>query len=425
MVENKEVQEDVHQIDALKALDRLYKELEKTPPQPLSTATPTTTPSPKQEASYSFFGGFFSKVKHKVKDTASRVSAPKGVYLHGGVGCGKTFCMNLFYQHVNGDWKRDKQHVHFHKFMLQVHQQMHEAKMIQKIKGDPLPLVVTKTLERGRLICFDEFQVTDVADALILRRLFTGLLQQGAVIVATSNRPPQDLYLNGLQRDLFLPFIDLLQERLNVVSMWDSETDYRLVQGEHKERGVYFIGRKSKKQFEDTWRKLTKGTPIVSTSLSTQGRTVPVPMASLTTGVARFAFEDLCQKALGAADYLVIGQNFHTVFVENVPKLTLNEVNYVRRFIIFVDSMYESNVKLIIQAATKADEIFEVDITNQVCDEVFAFDRTRSRLEEMASTQYLQKRWSGATMKDTELSLRLEPSHSDSARQSKVQQLSQ
>ncbi len=320
MVENKEVQEDVHQIDALKALDRLYKELEKTSPQPLSTTTPTTTP-PKQEASYSFFGGFFSKVKHKVKDTASRVSAPKGVYLHGGVGCGKTFCMNLFYQHVNGDWKRDKQHVHFHKFMLQVHQQMHEAKMIQKIKGDPLPLVVTKTLERGRLICFDEFQVTDVADALILRRLFTGLLQQGAVIVATSNRPPQDLYLNGLQRDLFLPFIDLLQERLTVVSMWDSETDYRLVQGEHKERGVYFIGRKSKKQFEETWRKLTKGTPIVSTSLSTQGRTVPVPMASLTTGVARFAFEDLCQKALGAADYLVIGQNFHTVFVENVPKV--------------------------------------------------------------------------------------------------------
>ncbi len=201
--------------------------------------------------------------------------------------------MNLFYQHVNGDWKRDKQHVHFHKFMLQVHQQMHEAKMIQKIKGDPLPLVVTKTLERGRLICFDEFQVTDVADALILRRLFTGLLQQGAVIVATSNRPPQDLYLNGLQRDLFLPFIDLLQERLTVVSMWDSETDYRLVQGEHKERGVYFIGRKSKKQFEDTWRKLTKGTPIVSTSLSTQGRTVPVPMASLTTSkmYQRYVFQ--------------------------------------------------------------------------------------------------------------------------------------
>jgi len=299
---------------------------------------------------------------------------------------------------------------------------MHEAKMVQGIKGDTLPRVITRTLEKGRLICFDEFQVTDVADALILRRLFTGLIEQGAVIVATSNRPPRDLYLNGLQRDLFLPFIDLLEERLAVVGMWDSETDYRLIQGEHKERGVYFIGRKSKKGFEESWRKLTKGAPIVSTSLRTQGRTVPVPMACLTAGVARFAFEDLCQKALGAADYLVIGQNFHTVFVENVPKLSLNEINYVRRFIIFVDSMYESNVKLIIQAATKADDIFEVDITNQVCDEVFAFDRTRSRLEEMASTKYLQSRWSGATLHDTELSLRLEPSHSDSRLKASVQQ---
>jgi predicted ATPase len=187
--------------------------------------------------------------------------------------------------------------------------------------------------------------------------------------------------------------------------MWESETDYRLIQGEHKEKGVYFVGKHSKKDFHQVFRTLTNDTPIVTTSLLTQGRTVPVPMASLTTGVARFTFEDLCQKALGAADYLVIGQHFHTVFLENVPKLSLNEINYVRRFIIFVDSMYESNVKLIIHAATKADDIFEVDLNNQVCDEVFAFDRTRSRLEEMASTQYLQKRWSGALYaKDAQLS---------------------
>lgn len=288
--------------------------------------------------------------------------------------------------------------------------------MIEGIKGDVLPRVISRTLERGRLICFDEFQVTDVADALILRRLFTGLLEQGAVIVATSNRPPRDLYLNGLQRDLFLPFIDLLEERLVVVSMWESETDYRLVQGEHKEKGVYFVGKHSKKDFDQVFRTLTKNTPIVTTSLWTQGRTVPVPMASLATGVARFTFEDLCQKALGAADYLVIGQHFHTVFLENVPKLSLNEINYVRRFIIFVDSMYENNVKLIINAATKADDIFEVDLNNQVFDEVFAFDRTRSRLEEMASTQYLQKRWSGALYaKDAQAQVsgvKVEPSHS-------------
>ena len=245
--------------------------------------------------------------------------------------------------------------------------------MIEGMKGDVLPRVISRTLERGRLICFDEFQVTDVADALILRRLFTGLLEQGAIIVATSNRPPRDLYLNGLQRDLFLPFIELLETRLVVVSMWDSETDYRLVQGEHKEKGVYFVGKNSKKDFHQVFRTLTKDTPIVTTSLSTQGRTVPVLMASLTTGVARFTFEDLCQKALGAADYLVIGQHFHTVFIEKVPKLSLNEINYVRRFIIFVDAMYEQNVKLIIHAAAEANDIFPVDLQNQVIDEAFAF----------------------------------------------------
>lgn len=288
---------------------------------------------------------------------------------------------------------------------------MHEAKSVEGISGDAvLPRVVERTLQRGRILCFDEFQVTDVADALILQRLFTSLLEEGAVIVATSNRPPQDLYLGGLQRDRFLPFIDLLNDRLEVVSMWDSETDYRLIQGDHKAKGVYFVGKEARKDFDAIFHSLTQGTPVVSTSLSTQGRLVPVPRASLKKGVARFTFEDLCTKALGAADYLVIGQNFHTVFVERIPKLNRHQVNWVRRLIVFVDSMYESNVKLVLHAAAQPEGIFEVDLEDASMDESFAFDRTRSRLEEMRSEQYLQRRWSGKAESRPEIKLRVEPS---------------
>ena len=376
----------------------------------------------------------------------------KGVYLHGGVGCGKTFCMNLFYESLvlpnnhnnnnNNDtattMKRatsiSKQKVHFHSFMLNIHKQMHEAKMIHKVQGDVLPHIIHKTIQNGIIICFDEFQVTDVADALILRRLFTGLLEKGAIIVATSNRPPSDLYLNGLQRDLFLPFIDLLNQTLHVVSMWESDVDYRLIQGENKARGVYFVDKyngdgdgdgdsndnierqpqqglsDAKLEFEKAFHTLTKtnnndtrtGTKLTTTgptTLTTQGRQVKIPQASLEYGVARFTFNDLCRQARGAADYLLIGQHFHTVFVEDIPALTMNDVNLVRRFIIFVDSMYESHVKLIIHAHTDIDNIFKVDLDNQHCDEAFAFDRTRSRLEEMGSDEYLKRRWNKSKTK--------------------------
>jgi protein AFG1 len=312
---------------------------------------------------------------------------------------------------------------------------MHKAKMIQKIKGDVLPHIIQNViLPQGKIICFDEFQVTDVADALILRRLFTGLLQNGAVIVATSNRPPCDLYLNGLQRDLFLPFIDLLERKLDVVSMWESEVDYRLVQGENKARGVYFIGNgesdddndvnnagtsgggggggENKKDFEKVFHDLTKGSTISSTTLLTQGRQVKIPKVAAKYNIARFSFNDLCREARGAADYLIIGDTYHTIFVEDVPQLTMNDVNLVRRFIIFVDSMYECHVKLIIHAATGPNEIFKVDLGNEFCDEAFAFDRTRSRLEEMGSDEYLKRSWVGSSSNSGSNSSLIEKSQS-------------
>ncbi len=240
--------------------------------------------------------------------------------------------------------------------------------------------------------------MTDVADALILRRLFTGLLNRGAIVVATSNRAPSDLYLNGLQRDLFLPFIDLLVEKSKVISMWESEIDYRLVQGVHKARGVYYIGDEAKSEFNESFMNLTKGSTITESSkLSTQGRNIEIPQASLEYSVARFSFDDLCRRPRGAADYLIIGENFHTVFVEDVPALSMNDINLVRRLIVFVDAMYECHVKLILHAKTKPDDIFKVDLNNMHCDEAFAFDRTRSRLQEMGSDEYLKSRWTGGT----------------------------
>jgi len=400
MAKDKNIALDQHQILALKHLDRLSQEIKASPFY--SSITNDTIGDDEgiddvqRETSSSFFSSissFFARGGNALQAAQIKHTPPKGVYLHGGVGCGKTFCMDLFFNFIS---TQNKQKVHFHKFMLNIHQQMHQAKE-KGIKGDEvLNDVIKNVINQGIIICFDEFQVTDVADALILRRLFTGLLSRGAVIVATSNRPPRDLYLNGLQRDLFLLFIDLLESKCEVVSMWDSDVDYRLVAGVNKARGVYFIGDEGKQDFDASFRDLTKGTMTEQITLMTQGRAVTVPQASLKYRLARFSFNDLCRKAKGAGDYLLIGENFHTVFMEDVPSLTMNDINVVRRFIVFVDAMYESRVKLILQCESNPDGIFKVDLDNQFCDEAFAFDRTRSRLEEMGSDEYLRKRWVGS-----------------------------
>eukprot|EP00548_Thalassiothrix_antarctica_P015354 CAMPEP_0194175664 /NCGR_PEP_ID=MMETSP0154-20130528/9660_1 /TAXON_ID=1049557 /ORGANISM="Thalassiothrix antarctica, Strain L6-D1" /LENGTH=408 /DNA_ID=CAMNT_0038889547 /DNA_START=278 /DNA_END=1504 /DNA_ORIENTATION=- len=405
MIKKNDIEEDEHQLEAIGELDRLYYEIQI---YESSKEEDTLNDNKINEASLFIWSFFDSEDKNntttadKTPSSSSSTSPPKGVYLHGGVGCGKTFCMNMFYDKL-GETTQDRQQVHFHKFMLGVHQQMHEAKMVDGIDGDlVLPRVVERTLENGRIICFDEFQVTDVVDALILQQLFTSLLEKGAILIMTSNRPPEDLYLSGLQRDRFLPFIDFIRERMVVRSMWDSTTDYRLVQGNNKAKGVYFVGKKKgKEDFDAVFESLTDGTKVESTSLTTTGRLVLIPKASMSKGVARFTFQDLCTKALGAADYLVIGHTFHTVFVENIPTLSRDEINWVRRFILFVDSMYESHVKLIVHAQTQPESIFVVDLEDESCDEVFAFDRTRSRLEEMRSQQYLQKRWKAGEITTT------------------------
>ncbi|KAL9187059.1 hypothetical protein ACHAXT_010779 [Thalassiosira profunda] len=407
LVQTGEVTRDPHQIVALAELDRLREECLAYLEETNITADKGNTDNNGSDDPWSMTG-LFSMTPSWANPSLTNATQiqripPKGVYLHGGVGCGKTYCMNLFYDSLPDDV--DKQKVHFHKFMLGVHKRMHRAKMVRKLQGDAvIEYVIQSTLREGKVLCFDEFQVTDVADALILKRLFTGLIENGTIIVATSNRPPRDLYKGGLQRDLFLPFIDLLEKKCNVVSMWESDNDYRLVQGgDEKHRGahrVYFVeddaNPRAKESFEALFKALTKESEISSMVLDVQGREVFVPAASEECGIARFSFHDLCGTAKGAADYLAIGESFHTVFVEDVPQLKLHEINLVRRFITFIDAMYENHVKLVVHAKSNPEEIFRVDLEDEHYDEVFAFDRTRSRLEEMRSEAYLKKKWVGS-----------------------------
>ncbi|KAL7534585.1 hypothetical protein ACHAXR_005969 [Thalassiosira sp. AJA248-18] len=436
LIQSGEVTRDPHQIQALKELDRLREEClpywekllgaEKDNSQ--NNTSNSNSDSKEEDSSWSMTSLFSvtpswanpSIGDNNVATTMQQSSIspiPKGVYLHGGVGCGKTYCMNLFYDSLPPTM--GKQKVHFHKFMLNIHKRMHKAKMIQKLQGDEvIDYVIQSTLSEGKILCFDEFQVTDVADALILKRLFTGLIENGTVIVATSNRPPRDLYKGGLQRDLFLPFIDLLEESCAVVSMWESEMDYRLVQAtsssDEKHNGVgggaqnvYFVddgndsspsngsATAAKHSFETLFKTLTKESLINSMVLDVQGREVFVPNASEEYNIARFSFYDLCGTAKGAADYLAIGERFHTIFIEDVPKLKYHEANLVRRWITLIDALYECHAKLVIQAAATPEDMFQVDLENEHCDEVFAFDRTRSRMEEMRSEGYLKKKWVG------------------------------
>lgn len=307
-----------------------------------------------------------------------RVQPVRGLYIHGSVGRGKTMLMDLFYATVAVEQKR---RIHFHEFMAEVHDRIGAAR--KSTQGDPLPRVAADIARTTRLLCFDELHVTDIADAMILGRLFKGLFESGVVMVATSNAHPRNLYRNGLNRQLFVPSIELMERYMEVAEL-ASAKDFRL----EKLVGqpMYFVPADAAAHaaVRAIFQRLTGAAAGEPQSLDVKDRTVTVPEAA--QGVARFSFADLCSQPLGALDYLHIAHAFHTVLIEGVPVLTPPRRNEAHRFINLIDTLYDNRVGLIVSADAEPQELYVKG------DGADLFERTASRLIEMRSEAYLLER---------------------------------
>ena len=305
---------------------------------------------------------------------------PRGLYMHGGVGRGKSMLMDLFYDALPENIK--KRRAHFHEFMIDVHDYIHSRNSEDGAEGivdQALPSLGALIARNARILCFDEFHVTDITDAMILGRLFKILFEHGVVVVATSNWAPDDLYKDGLQRERFLPFIDLLKSKVEVLHL-DSPHDYRAqtVQIE----GTYFtpLNRKTQAVLDEIFEKLTDGADAQEEILQVKGRDITVRQA--VNGVGRFTFAQLCERPHGAEDYLEIARRYQTVFLEGVPKLGYDRRNEVKRLMNLIDALYEARVRVIISAAVPVDKLYRGH------DHAYEFERTVSRLLEMQSVGY-------------------------------------
>ncbi|WP_097091269.1 cell division protein ZapE [Novosphingobium sp. Chol11] len=306
---------------------------------------------------------------------------PRGLYMWGGVGRGKSMLMDLFFDTVQ---VRNKKRAHFHEFMLDVHARLAEVRKAEK--GDPIPPVVDSLAEEARLLCFDEMVVNNMADAAIMSRLFTGLLDKRVTVVTTSNRAPDELYKDGLNRQLFLPFIDLIKDRLDVLTL-DGPTDYRLdrlgdAQLWHSPNGPEATRALSDAFFRLTDYPVENRAKVPAEDIEVQGgRTLHVPKSL--KGVAVFSFKRLCAEARGAPDYLAIARRFHTVIIVGIPVLGPENRNEAARFVTLIDALYEYKVKLLASADAEPAQLYPRG------DGAFEFERTVSRLMEMQSDDYL------------------------------------
>ncbi len=318
-----------------------------------------------------------------------RDETPKGLYLWGGVGRGKSMLMDVFFRFAPLQRKR---RVHFHAFMIDVHARIRDWRRLDRAgrrasphhkRGDgddPIPPVARSIAAEAVLLCFDEFQVNDITNASILARLFEALWEEGVVVVATSNRAPRDLYKNGLNRSLFEPFIAMMPNHL-VIFDFDGETDHRLRQ--LTAAPVYHcpLGPGTDTAMDEIWTRITGDAKMRPTTLSVQGREIDLDRTG--SGAARAGFAELCDRALGAADYLGIAETFHTLMLENVPIMGPDMRNQAKRFVALIDALYETKTKLIVSAAAEPADLYASG------DGSFEFERTASRLIEMRSQTYL------------------------------------
>ena len=323
-----------------------------------------------------------------------RNPTPIGLYLWGGVGRGKSMLMDWFFDAAPTE---AKQRVHFHAFMIDVHARINIAR--EHIEGDPIAPVAKDIAKAAQLLCFDEFHVTDITDAMILSRLFKALWEHGVVVVATSNRPPEDLYENGLNRQLFMPFIEMMPQHL-IIHEFAGDLDHRLRQ--LSAAPVYYspLGPDADAGVEAAWKRLIGPAQPQIACLSVHGRDMCINRAA--AGTARASFQRLCGEPLGPADYLRLSHAFQTLILENVPKMGKDMRNEAKRFVTLIDALYETRTKLIMSADVEPADLY-TDGTGS-----FEFERTASRLIEMRSQDYLAERRNLTKAQEVEIEIRLE-----------------
>ncbi|MDX8527350.1 cell division protein ZapE [Mesorhizobium sp. MSK_1335] len=360
LVQSGAVERDPAQERIVAALDRLIDEI-----------------SAKRLAHKSSALGWLFAAKRQPRESV------KGLYIHGGVGRGKTMLMDMFFELLP---VRRKRRVHFNDFMADVQDRIQKHRQARKNgdvkEDDPIPPVARALADEAWVLCFDEFSVTDIADAMILSRLFSALFAGGVVLVATSNVAPENLYRDGLNRQLFLPFIALLERNAGVMTL-DAEKDYR--QDKLNRQPIYVTpdNAAADHALDEAWTAMTRGQPAGEVTLTLKGRQLVVPRAA--GDAARFSFADLCEKPLGARDYLAIAARFSTVFIDHVPVLGEGKRNEAKRFILLIDTLYDHRMRLVISAAAPPEGLY----TAKRGTEVFEFERTASRLVEMQSRDWL------------------------------------